>query len=290
MEQTEPKKLDEHLRTAIVAFLRGNDMAFQTIYESTRQTLYLFALLLVQEEEKAAVLLKESYIRMIDAMESMKKPDNFYLLVKRMMRNLVIFTNQKDYQMEREIYENEEGGEDLAMDDLLIERNNLAFTHKADDEKVTRVIGAHFKTLSMEERVALVSFFYERMKLNEIGLLLDCNRAQVKSLIHSAREKIRQRLLKYEEEKGIVITSISPYFKKSLEIYAKGHQLPDDLEKDILNDVKDSVLRRRILQYDAENKQPKQTTKITGRGIKLAVIITLTAVAILVAFLAGYTL
>ena len=54
MEQTEPKKLDEHLRTAIVAFLRGNDMAFQTIYESTRQTLYLFALLLVQEEKKAA--------------------------------------------------------------------------------------------------------------------------------------------------------------------------------------------------------------------------------------------
>lgn len=155
---------------------------------------------------------------------------------------------------------------------------------------MTEVISAHFETLSMEERVALVSFFYDRMKLNEIGLLLDCNRAKVKSLIHNGREKIRQRLVKYEEEKGIVIASISPYFKKGLEIYAQGHQLPEELEKDISQGVNESLLRRRLAQYDVENKRQKQPAKVKRRGLKLAIIISLTAVSIVVAFTAGYWL
>ena len=69
-------------------------------------------------------------------------------------------------------------------------------------------------------------------------------------MIYSAREKIRQRLLKYEEEKGIVITSISPYFKKSLEIYAKGHQLPDDFKLD--QEVTSAKDRLAMLQAAAE--------------------------------------
>ena len=64
---------DDEFRFALQQLMRGNGNYFSLVFQKTRQSLYIFALLLVKEEEAAADLLKETYLRIVESAGSLRR-------------------------------------------------------------------------------------------------------------------------------------------------------------------------------------------------------------------------
>ena len=110
---------DDEFRFALQQLMRGNGNYFSLVFQKTRQSLYIFALLLVKEEEAAADLLKETYLRIVESAGSLRRTERFPLWARRIMHNLVLFK----YGIERA--NGTEGADyDALMKKLVAERND----------------------------------------------------------------------------------------------------------------------------------------------------------------------
>ena len=137
------------------------------------------------------------------------------------MHNLVLFK----YGIERA--NGTEGADyDALMKKLVAERNDRTPSGEADEEELSRLLIETIFQLSTEERIALICFFHDRMMLNDIAVMMDCSRDQIKALIFSARGRIREQMGRYELERHVDIKSISPYLARGMQIYNEEHLLP----------------------------------------------------------------
>ena len=145
---------DDEFRFALQQLMRGNGNYFSLVFQKTRQSLYIFALLLVKEEEAAADLLKETYLRIVESAGSLRRTERFPLWARRIMHNLVLFK----YGIERA--NGTEGADyDALMKKLVAERNDRTPSGEADEEELSRLLIETIFQLSTEERIALICFW-----------------------------------------------------------------------------------------------------------------------------------
>lgn len=277
---------DEDFVTAIKEFVKGNESFFPVIFQKTRQPLHLFALLMVKDEDRAAELLKEAYLRIAESVNSLRDPGNFGIWAKRIMHNMVLFK----YGMERA---NGASGSDYdaLMEKLEKERNDDSTTKDADDEALSRLLIKLIFGLSMEERIALVSFYHGRMMLNDIAVMMDCDRAQIKALIFSARGKIREQLGEYEKENHLQIRSIAPYITAGIRMFEKVHPFPEELKKEIYDEIERLIERQQHLRNNIDSQRSSRGRSESIRfANRRTMIIIIAIAAVIAAFLIGHRL
>ena len=278
---------DDEFRFALQQLMRGNGNYFSLVFQKTRQSLYIFALLLVKEEEAAADLLKETYLRIVESAESLRRTEHFPLWARRIMHNLVLFK----YGIERA--NGTEGADyDALMKKLVAERNDRTPSGEADEEELSRLLIETIFQLSTEERIALICFFHDRMMLNDIAVMMDCSRDQIKALIFSARGRIREQMGRYELERHVDIKSISPYLARGMQIYNEEHLLPVSTKEEIYREVEDLLRRREVHRHDVDSQRSmrgrSQTIRFATR--RTVFIVTIAVVAACIAFLVGYSM
>ena len=176
---------DENLLTAAA---RGDEAAFRLLYERHRTVVYRFAYRMLQSIEVAEEITHDCFLSLI------KKPTRFDATRASLKTYLCAAArNQASKHLRR-------SDNEINLDELTTEpQTNEAWN------PLKQLIGAELATVVRQaiaelpplQREAVLLFEYEELSLAEIALVVSADVGTVKSRLHRAREKLRQRLAPY---------------------------------------------------------------------------------------------
>ncbi len=176
---------DENL---LIAAARGDEAAFRLLYERHRTVVYRFAYRLLQSIEVAEEITHDCFLSLI------KKPTRFDATRASLKTYLCAAArNQAIKHLRRS--DSETNWDELTTEPQTNESWN----------PLKQVIGAELATVVRQaiaelpplQREAVILFEYEELSLAEIALVVSADVGTVKSRLHRAREKLRQRLAPY---------------------------------------------------------------------------------------------
>ncbi len=81
---------DKKIQRALEKFKKGDQSAFKVLYEATKTRAYFSILTIIKNDRDAEELLQETYLKVIDKIESYQENTHFAAWVSTIARNLAI--------------------------------------------------------------------------------------------------------------------------------------------------------------------------------------------------------
>ncbi len=187
-------KVDEKRISELVKALRGGDKsAFEELYKLTSPKAYFVALKICKNEHDAEDILQESYIKVLEKIDTVDPEKNFtawlYQIVANKSKNLlkakkpVLFSEEDEREVENLPEENKE---------FYPEEN-------VDREELRKEVMAAVDELTDEKRACVMMMYFGDMGVSEIAESLEVPVSTVKNRLFTARKDLKNKF----EKKGI---------------------------------------------------------------------------------------
>ncbi|MBI4444959.1 MAG: sigma-70 family RNA polymerase sigma factor [Acidobacteria bacterium] len=180
--------------TLVAAYLKGNQVAFQTLVERYQRRLINYINLSVHDYELAVDLAQETFIRVYRHAESYEARYNFSTWLYRIATNLIIDEIRRRKRRNRFLFENFF---------FLLSRKELSNSLPDESrspektygrkEKLERIQNA-IDSLPPKYRLAFVLKEIQDLPYEEISDILNISPGTVKSRIHRAKMLLREKL------------------------------------------------------------------------------------------------
>ena len=195
------KKTNE-LSQVIEELKGGNQEAFNTFYNYTYKYVYSRAKMLSSDEQTANDVMQEVYISAYKNINSLKSNDSVFAWLRTITfnaSNRIMKKNTNELVLSEE---NEEMLEALPDEN---EQTEEAYINKQDIE----IIHACINRLSDEQRIVLLAYYYDNLKVEEIAELLQISSGTVKSRLFTARKNLKRLIEEEENKNGYKLHSFS---------------------------------------------------------------------------------
>ena len=170
----------------MLAYQAGSEEAFDRLVEAYSAQVYgLFTRFLGAAEERED-LVQEVFLRVIRARERYEPTARFSTWLYRIAFNLSV--NRTERTRDAASLETPDGGDAWEPADT----RDPAEALERDD--VVHAVRASIAALPDNQRMALILAKYEELSFAEIAQVMDSTEKAIKSLVHRAREKLRERL------------------------------------------------------------------------------------------------
>ena len=166
----------------------GDPAAFHELYERHRGSIFRFSYRLSGSVEMAEDITHDCFLGLI------RKPENF--LPGRASIRTYLFSAARNLWLKQLRNSSRESAMDDIAEDRFIAVGKEPLRRVLDDELSVKVQDA-VSSLPPLQREALVLFEYEGLTLNEIARMVGTDVGAVKSRLHRARERLRNRLRPY---------------------------------------------------------------------------------------------
>ncbi|MFV0394505.1 MAG: RNA polymerase sigma factor [Coprobacillaceae bacterium] len=169
----------------IKQFKKGDLDAFSKIYMYYKDPLFYFILNLVKNPTDAEDVLQETFVQVINKIQTLKKVNSFYLWLYQIAYNNAMQVHRKKSNMS---ISKEEFPFDTIVDQTSTPNESL------NKQELLNVIEEEIQKLpSSYIQVAYLRYF-ENLTTREIGIILDIPDGTVKSRLKTIREKIQPTL------------------------------------------------------------------------------------------------
>lgn len=155
----------------------GDSRAFGVLYGHCNPPLRRFAFRLCGDEQLAFDAVQEAWISLSSSLKKLEDPRAFRVWMYRTVRWRITDLVRKRGDVHQPLEEAE-----------------VASVDESPELATSTQLGAHIRLLPDEERVTLVLFYLEEMKLTEIAAVLAVPVGTVKSRLFRAREHLRQQM------------------------------------------------------------------------------------------------
>ena len=176
----------------MLAFRAGDESALSDLYRRWAGPLLRFLERMVRERSIAEELMQETFLRVHGARDRYAPDARFSTWLYRIAFNLCV--NRSERQVPREARALAEGVADELHDPQVPDPSTAL---ERDD--VVRAVRAAIAALPGRQRMALLLARYHEVPLAEIGTVLGIGEKAAKSLVHRAREGLRQELAPFLE-------------------------------------------------------------------------------------------
>lgn len=176
---------------------RGDEAAFQALYQHHRDPVFRFAYRLLGSAELAEDVTHDCFLSLL------KKPESFDSSRASLRTYLLGAAHNLAMKHFRGV-RGEDALEDLTQEPALAERHGPL--RQLLDEELAQEVRRAIDGLPPLQREALVLFEYEEMMLSEIAVIVGVDVGTVKARLHRARQRLKQQL--------------APYFQNSTETAA----------------------------------------------------------------------
>ena len=166
----------------------GDPAAFINLYERHRAAIFRFSYRLSGSVEAAEDITHDCFLGLI------KKPENF--LPERASLRTYLFSAARNLWLKQLRDLGRESALDEYVENQFIAGGKEPLGRLLDDELSAKVQEA-VSSLPPLQKEALVLFEYEGLALNEIASMVGTDIGAVKSRLHRARERLRNRLRPY---------------------------------------------------------------------------------------------
>lgn len=214
MEPISPKLIQE--------VQKGDQSAFQTLYDLCYQHVYSYALNLSHNEADAKDITQETFLQVYQSIHKLQSPEAFPLWLNRIVYSKFhrILAKQKETATEQDTLQYHVDNSEQA------KKVNDAYL--LDDKEIIRNM---IDKLTEKQKEVIRLMYYEQYTSNEIAVLLQLPEGTVKSRIFEAKKALQKQIKEFEktENRKLVLhtdtllpmgvlaflTKIKDYFKYS---------------------------------------------------------------------------
>ena len=198
-------------------FKAGDHDAFQVLYDLTRPQAYFVAIKITKSEEDALDILQDSYIKAWEKLNTLEKPESFVPWFNQIVANAaknyvckaqpLLFSSEDDETAA--LNYQEETDEDFLPEKSLTKKESRRIVQEILDE------------LPEDKKLCVILRHYEDMSTTQIAQALNISEGTVKSRLHYAHAKIKERVESLNKRGVTLFTGAAlPFFIWLLGQYA----------------------------------------------------------------------
>jgi len=180
----------------MLAWIGGDELAFERIVEAYSGRVWALLTRFLGPHPGREDLVQEVFLRVVRARDRYEPRARFTTWLYRIVFNLAVNETQRTGR--RALASLEDAGAAGASHELDDPRGNAPESDLERDD-VVRAVRAAVAELPEAQRMALVLAKYEGLPYAEIADVLESSEKAIKSLIHRARERLRERLAPFLE-------------------------------------------------------------------------------------------
>lgn len=201
--------MDKAQLTTLVTYAQqGNQNAFAQIYEATIQHVYYTAFKILHDDQQAQDIAQEVYITVMQKIGTLQEPNAFLGWLRQITANKCgNYIQKKKEVLYAPVGDEENDGLPDVEDDINEQPDEVL-----DKTSTKEIILSIIDKLTVEQRAAVVMFYFQQMPIREIASATGEAEGTIKSRLNYARKQIKVGIEKEEERSGIKLHSISFIF------------------------------------------------------------------------------
>ena len=187
----------------------GDQTAISDLYSGTYNSAYFVAVQMVKNQQEALDILQNAYISAFNNLDRLNKPESFPKWL-----NQIISNRCKDYLKKKKAIlfsdmKAEEEDTDIDFEDDSASAWQVNPQEKMEYTETQRLVREILDSLSDEQRMVTLMYYFEQLSVKEIAETLGCSENTVKSRLNYARKKIKEEVLALEK-KGTKLYGLTP--------------------------------------------------------------------------------
>lgn len=192
----------EKMRQAIEQMKQGEEKGFNYIYGETYNFVYSRAKLAINDEQEVQDLVQEVYVAAYRNIKSLKNTDSLYAWLGSItMRQGAKMANKKKNHVL--LTEEKEGIFEELPDESAEPENDAIVRENAG------ILKGLLEKLSPEQKSAIVSFYYDGLKVEQIAELTETSAGTIKSRLHLARKRLQEYIVELEKKENCSLRGFS---------------------------------------------------------------------------------
>lgn len=194
--------ITNELKNAVQAMQKGDPQGFAKVYEETHDFVYSKAMYIMKSEQDACDLTQETYIQAYRGIISLEDVNNVYAW----LGGIVYRQGMRMFGKNKEVLTGEE--EDYIFDEIV---STEATPEQTVEENATvEIVKGLIDELPELQRVAVMAFYYDNMKIDEIAEMCGCSSNTIKSRLNYAKKYLKEKVEENERQNRYKLCSVSP--------------------------------------------------------------------------------
>lgn len=192
----------KELKDAVERMQAKDETAFATFYEQTYSYVYAKAKYVMHDEEDALDLTQETYIQAYKGIGSIEDVNNVYAW----LGGIVYRQGMRIFNKKKELLTGEE--QDYLFEEM---ESGEATPEQTVDKKATAdIVKGMIEELPELQRMAVMAFYYDNMKIDEIASMCECSSNTIKSRLNYAKKFLKEKVEAHEKQNRYKLCSVSP--------------------------------------------------------------------------------
>ena len=192
----------KELKNAVERMQAKDETAFATFYEQTYSYVYAKAKYVMRDEEDALDLTQETYIQAYKGIGSIEDVNNVYAW----LGGIVYRQGMRIFNKKKELLTVEE--QDYLFDEM---ESGEATPEQTVDKKATAdIVKGMIEELPELQRMAVMAFYYDNMKIDDIARACECSANTIKSRLNYAKKFLKEKVEAHEKQNRYKLCSVSP--------------------------------------------------------------------------------
>ncbi len=197
-------------RTEIFRAMNGDNAAMEKLYKATYPKLRAITMSILKNEDDTEDVVQDTYVKAFSNLNQLGDPNKFDAWLCRIASNRC-----KDYLKKHKpllFTDMSSGNEDEDPYEWSIEDESGHYNPEeiAITDDTRRQLMEIINTLPDEQRICLVCYAVEEMKIPEIARMMEVSESTVKSRLKYAKDKMKAKIEELEK-KGVKIRSLSGF-------------------------------------------------------------------------------
>ena len=194
--------ITNELRDAINAMKKGEAEGFSKMYDATHDYVYAKAKYIMKSEQDALDLTQETYIQAYKGIASLEDANNVYAW----LGGIVYRQGMRIFGKKKELLTGE--NQENIFDEVVAK--DATPEEAADQQATVDIVKGMIAELPELQRVAVLSFYYDNMKIEDIAQLCDCSANTIKSRLNYAKKYLKTKVEAHERHNRYKLCSLSP--------------------------------------------------------------------------------
>lgn len=222
--------LNQEVLQAIEQLKKGEQEGFNTLYSNTYNYVYSRAKYSINDEQEVFDLMQEVYVSVYKNISSLKDAESLYAWIGSItVRQGAKMANKRKHQVL--VSEENETMFEQVPDEELIEEQ---LANEQDAEAIKECIAG----LSEEQRIAVMAYYYDGLKVEEIAELSGVSVGTIKSRLYTARKYLKESITELEKKQGYTLHSFSaPTIILAIKLLLDGSQMPGEKAQAVYNSI-----------------------------------------------------
>ena len=181
--------VEKELLEGIALMTQGKEEGFPILYSHTYNFVYARARSIMKNEADAQDLTQETFIQAYKGISSLEDANHVYAW----LGGIVFRQGAKLYnKTKKELLLNED--QDYIFEDIETKDVDTLPEESAQLKATSEVVMSMIDELPELQRSAIVSFYYDHMKIEEIAKVFDCSVNTIKSRLNYAKKFLKEKV------------------------------------------------------------------------------------------------